>query len=102
MVWDFTIQTDYYIEHNKRYIGKRKKNCLIIDIACAFDTRKKVRRGKDKTSDEKALELSIGLGDSSSHWYIGYNLKRIWEMDKTAGVELKHGALAASVFAADG
>ena len=42
--WDFKIQTDNEIEHNKPDIvvlGKTKRKCLVIDVACPFDIRLK-------------------------------------------------------------
>ena len=38
--WDFKIQTDNEIEHNKPDIvvlDKIKRKCLVIDVACPFD-----------------------------------------------------------------
>ena len=42
--WDFKIQTDNEIEHNKPDIvvlDKIKRKCLVIDVACPFDIRLK-------------------------------------------------------------
>ena len=42
MLWDFKIQTDQRIDHNKPDIvvfEKQSRSCTIIDIACPFDTR---------------------------------------------------------------
>ena len=47
ILWDFSIQTDHEIEHNKpdildiyRYIhDKMKRECIIIDFACPFYSR---------------------------------------------------------------
>ena len=42
LLWDFTIQTERKIEHNKPdivLVNKENKECFIIDIACPFDTR---------------------------------------------------------------
>ena len=48
MLWDFKIQTENKIEHNKSDIvvlDKIERKCIIIDVACLFDTRVK---GKEK------------------------------------------------------
>ena len=48
LLWDFKIQTDNKVEQNKSDIevsDKIERKCLIIDVACAFDTRVK---GKEK------------------------------------------------------
>ena len=40
LLWDFPIQTDPKIEHNRPdiiAIDKKKRNCTIINIACPFD-----------------------------------------------------------------
>ena len=42
--WDFKIQSDNEIEHNKPDIvvlHKIKRKCLVIDVACPFDIRLK-------------------------------------------------------------
>ena len=49
LLWDFKIQTDNKVEHNKPDIvnvvlDKIERKCLIIDVACLFDTRVKGRR----------------------------------------------------------
>ena len=38
LLWDFKIQTDNKIEHNKPVLNKIEQKCLIIDVACPFDT----------------------------------------------------------------
>ena len=40
LLWDFPIQTDHKIEHDRPdivAIDKKKRNCIIINIACPFD-----------------------------------------------------------------
>ena len=57
MLWDFKIQTENKVEHNKPDIvvlDKIKRKCLIIDVACLFDTRVK---GKEKEEIENHQEL---------------------------------------------
>ena len=42
MLWDFAIQTDKKLEHNKpdlTIVDKEKKICYIVDVACPFDSR---------------------------------------------------------------
>ena len=36
--WDFKIQIDNKIEHNKPVLNETEQKCLIIDVDCAFDT----------------------------------------------------------------
>ena len=38
LLWDFKIQTDNKIEHNKPVLNEMEQKCLIIDVACPFDT----------------------------------------------------------------
>ena len=42
LLWDFRIQTDHHLDHNRPDIvvlKKASKVCQIIDVACPFDTR---------------------------------------------------------------
>ena len=42
LLWDFAIQTDNKLDHNKPDIvavNKARRSCILIDIACPFDTR---------------------------------------------------------------
>ena len=60
MLWDFLkIQTDNKVEQNKPDIvnvvlDKIERKCLIIDVACLFDTQVK---GKEKEEIENYQEL---------------------------------------------
>ena len=57
LLWDFKIQTDNKVEHNKSDIevsDKIERKCLIIDVACAFENRVK---GKEKEEIENYQEL---------------------------------------------
>ena len=36
LLWDFKIQTDNKIEHNKPVLNEKEQKCLIIDVACPF------------------------------------------------------------------
>ena len=38
-LWDFSVQRERKLEHNKS--GKQTDECNIIDIACLFDPRVK-------------------------------------------------------------
>ena len=112
LLWDFKIETDRHIDHNKPDIvllNKEIKSCLIIDVACPFDTR---IDSKEREINENYHDLkhemkriwncrSVLIGHSCSHWCIGYSLGRIWQMVKSAGDALQYGALTACVFAGD-
>ena len=42
LLWDFSVQAENRTEHNKPDIvvlDKKQKLCLVIDVACPFDTR---------------------------------------------------------------
>ena len=42
VLWDFRIQTDHQIEHNRPdvvVLDKIERSCYLLDIACPFDTR---------------------------------------------------------------
>ena len=42
LLWDFPIQTDNQLNHNRPgivIVNKARRSCLLIDIACPFDTR---------------------------------------------------------------
>ena len=59
MLWDFRIQTDHQIEHNRPDVhvvvfDKIERSCYVIDIACPFDTRV---LGKKQDKMEKYQEL---------------------------------------------
>ena len=38
LLWDFKIQIDNKIEHNKPVLNEIEQKCLIIDFACPFHT----------------------------------------------------------------
>ena len=61
VLWDFTIQTDHRLEHNKPNIvvhNKSKRECIIIDIACPFDTRI-VEKEDEKVEKYQDLKYEI-------------------------------------------
>ena len=42
LFWDFPIQADNQLDHNRPgivVVNKSRMSCLLIDIACPFDTR---------------------------------------------------------------
>ena len=65
LLWDFKIQTDNKVEHNKPDIvvlDKTERKCMIIDVTCPFDIRVK---DKEKEKIENYQDLKR-------------ELKRIW------------------------
>ena len=80
VLWDFAIQTDHRLEHNKLDIvvhNKSKRECIIIDIACPFDTRI-VEKEDEKI--EKYQDLK-------------YEIKKIWKFKEVTIVPIVIGAL---------
>ena len=56
LLWDFPIQTDNKLDHNRPDIvveNKSSRSCLLMDIACPFDARivKKEREKIDVYQD---------------------------------------------------
>ena len=67
ILWDFPIQTDKTPEHNRpdiTVIAKKSKKCLLIDLACPFDTR------IEKKEEEKC----------SNYCDLNYEIARMWRM----------------------
>ena len=57
LLWEFRIQTDHPLEHNKPDIvvlNKEDRTCLILDVAFPFDTRVNI---KEKEKIEKYQDL---------------------------------------------
>ncbi len=80
ILWDFKIQTDTPIEANKPDIvvfEKTTRKCLIIDVACPFDTRV---CAKEKEKNEKYHDLKR-------------ELKRLWKCNEVLIVPVIIGAL---------
>ena len=80
LLWDFIIQTDNNIEHNKPDIAVLDKiewKCPIIDVACPFDTRVK---DKEKENIENYQDLI-------------WELKQIWKLRRVTVVPVIMGAL---------
>ena len=61
LLWDFSIQTERKIDHNKPdlvLLDKKEKTCFIIDVACPFDTRVE-KKGKEKFEYYNDLKYEI-------------------------------------------
>ena len=80
VLWDMKIQTDAKIEHSKPDIvvfEKRSRKCLLVDVACPFDTRiAEKEREKIERYDDLRREV-----------------KRIWSCKSVAVVPIIIGAL---------
>ena len=80
ILWDFPIQTDKKLEHNRPdivVIDKTERTCLIIDPSCPFDLR------VAKKEDEKLTNYNP----------LQYEIARIWKMKKVTIVPVIIGAL---------
>ena len=80
ILWDFTIQTDHKLDHNKPdivVVDKKTRVCHIIDVACPFDTRVKE---KEQEKVERYQDLKIEIG-------------RLWECKKVLVTPVVIGAL---------
>ena len=67
LLWDFCIQTEMKIKHNKPdlvLLYKKARICYIIDVACPFDTR--VEK-KEKENFEHYINLEYELLKSLEH-----------------------------------
>ena len=56
--WDFKIQLEYHIEHNKPDIvllNREDKACIIVNVACPSDTRI-ITRKREKIDNYYALK----------------------------------------------
>ena len=80
LLWDFTIQTDKNVTHNRpdiTLIHKKNSKCYIIDIACPGDKR---IQDKEKEKIERYTDLGI-------------EIKRIWKLKSVKTVPIVIGAL---------
>ena len=80
ILWDFSIQTDHKLDHNKPDIvilDKSKRECHIIDVACPFDTRVKEKE-LEKVEIYQDLKREIG---------------RMWKCGKVLVIPIVIGAL---------
>ena len=56
--WDFKIQLEYHIEHNKPDIvllNREDKSCIIVNVACPSDTRI-ITKKREKIDNYYALK----------------------------------------------
>ena len=80
ILWDFPIQTDKTLEHNRpdiTVIDKKSKKFLLIDSTCPFDTR------IEKKKEEKCKNYSD----------LKYEITKIWKMRKVEVIPVVIGAL---------
>ena len=69
LLWDFLVQTDHKIEHNRPdmvAIDKKERNCTIINIACPFDRgisheKKKTRKNWKVPRLKKIAEVPMEM-----------------------------------------
>ena len=69
ILWNFPIQTDNTLEHNRpdiTVIDKKSEKCLLIDPACSFDTR------NEKKEEEKCTNYNK----------LKHEIAKIWKMRK--------------------
>ena len=60
ILWDFPIQADKTLEHNRpdiTVIDKKNKKCILIDPACPFDTC--IEKKEDKCANYSELKYEI-------------------------------------------
>ena len=80
ILWDFPIQTDKTLEHNRSditVIDKKGKKCLLTDPTCPFDTR------IERKEEEKCTNCSE----------LKYEIVKIWKMRKVEVIPVVIGAL---------
>ena len=80
ILWDFPIQADKTLEHNRpdiTVIDKKSTKCLLIDPACPFDTR------IEKKEEQKCTNYSE----------LKYEIAKIWKMRKVEVIPVVIGAL---------
>ena len=64
LLWDFKIQTDNKIEHNKPVLNEIEQKCLIIDFACPFDTWMKEKL-ENYPRPEAGVEMCLEIMQSN-------------------------------------
>ena len=80
ILWDFPIQADKRLEHNRpdiTVIEKKTKKCLLIDAACPFDTH------IEKKEEEKC----------NNYFDLKYEIARMWRMKDVEVIPVVIGAL---------
>ena len=60
ILWDFPIQTDKTLENSRPDItvDKKSKKCILIDLACQFDTRIE-KKEEEKCTNYSELKYEI-------------------------------------------
>lgn len=80
ILWDFPIQTDKTLDHNRpdiTVVEKRNKKCFLIDPSCPFDTR------IEKKEEEKF----------TNYCNLKYEIARIWKLKEVEVIPVVIGAL---------
>ena len=83
ILWDFTIQTDKKLPHNKPdivVVKKTSRTCHIIDVACPGDCRIRL---KEEEKVNKYRDLA-------------FEVKTLWKMKKVTTTPIVIGALGTS------
>ena len=71
LLWDFPVQTDNRLQHNRPDIvfeNKKDRSCLLINISCPFDTR--IER-KEKEQIEVYQDLKREIRGASKGGVVG-------------------------------
>ena len=82
LLWDFIIQTDRHLDHNRPDIvvlEKEGRVCSIIDVACPFDTRIEEKE-REKIDHYQDLKVEV---------------KKIWNCKSVSVIPIVIGALGA-------
>ena len=61
VLWDFKIQTDLHLDHNRPDIvvlEKKERVCYIIDVACPFDMRV-LEKEQEKIDHYQDLKIEV-------------------------------------------
>ena len=61
VLWDFRIQTEHHLDHNRPDIvvlEKASRVCQIFDVACSFDTR---IAEKEREKIDNYQDLKVGI-----------------------------------------
>ena len=80
LLWDFSIQTNKKLDHNRPdivLVDKQSKSFLIIDVACPNDWRVE---SKQEEKVNKYLDLA-------------FEIKKLWKMKRVKVVPIVIGAL---------
>ena len=80
ILWDFPIQTDHRLDHNKPdvvLVKKEEKECFIIDVACPFDTRIKTKEAEKRDRYQDLRQ----------------EIKKLWKIKKCEVIPVIIGAL---------